>query len=339
MAAEGAALFERECNKQLLYLRKHASSVKTLVTPSDPECQGLMVIVEPRAHKNLEFVLRNFVYFMGPRKWSLVIFGSSKNFGLIAELCKDWSYVSFIKLPVDDLPGTDYSKIMTSTWLWQSLADLKCPSDKVLIFQTDTMLLHAEGMSRPEDPVFQYAYVGAPFWLTSPTDSTTTFRTMTQTPEFITDAHGVQQLWPHCVGNGGLSLRSLSASIKAVATYRLSYADEDTREVLTATKIVKNSETDTFAFGEEPIRNEDVFFAVAFKKLGYPMCPRHVAATFSCEEVCPLILDPHAPYDQRVMGLHQTYHYHPKNVVDLLIQSSDIYKAIQTYEAAGNVLD
>lgn len=73
------------------------------------------------------------------------------------------------------------------------------------------------------------------------------------------------------------------------------------------------------------VRNEDIFFAVACKRLGMSVPKRDVAVRFCIEETLPLSLDP----SKRIASaLHKPYGYQPPEVVKLLCESSEIEKAI-----------
>lgn len=112
----------------------------------------------------------------------------------------------------------DYNALMTSLEFWENL-----PYDKVLIFQHDSRLLRF-GI----EFFYEWDYVGAPW----------TFQN-----------HG---------GNGGLSLRSVSAMIEVIKTvpYVRSY------------------------------QNEDVYFSNILKEMKHlKLAPRHICEMFSCEAI------------------------------------------------------
>lgn len=110
------------------------------------------VIVETRPIPNLKEIIEGHTRFL-PKHWGLKVMN---------------------KVRVNSIG--DYNRLLTSKDFWQRL-----PYDKVLIFQTDSMLLR-EGI----EEFLEYDYVGAPWKF---------------------QEHG---------GNGGLSLRSKTAMLKCI---------------------------------------------------------------------------------------------------------------------------
>lgn len=146
------------------------------------------VIVEPRKHKALEFVLRNVLDNLDER-WSIQVFHSSDNENWLKTILdqkfqKDLSRISSKCLHFSNLESSlEYNQILASREFTQLI-----PTETFLVFQTDSMInpAHKELIYKFID----YDYVGAP--------------------------------WPwnnlH-VGNGGLSLRKRSTMLKIIDKY------------------------------------------------------------------------------------------------------------------------
>jgi hypothetical protein len=139
------------------------------------------VIIEPREHKALEFVLNNILTNLSD-EWGLVIFHGRKNKNFILNLFEN-SIKKFkhrldkcIELDVDNLSIDQYSNLCKSS------AFYKCINTEImLLFQVDSIILDAN--KNLINKFLVYDYVGAP-WL-----------------------NGV-------VGNGGFSLRRKSKMIE-----------------------------------------------------------------------------------------------------------------------------
>jgi hypothetical protein len=139
-------------------------------------------IVETRIIDNIVEIIREHLSYI-PEKYSLQIFTSNINryqfdnidFGRKTEIV-------ILDININNLD--DYNKLMTSLSFWKIL---NC--DKVLIFQSDSMLLRV-GIEDFED----YDWVGAP-WIDS----------------------GWSKGYPWLYGsNGGLSLRSVEKMIECI---------------------------------------------------------------------------------------------------------------------------
>ena len=136
------------------------------------------VIVEPREHKALDFVLQNFNDNLSV-EWQFIVFHGNKNKEYTEKICKRIFIPERIKLEnlnVDNLTITEYNKLLYSEEFYN-----KIPTETFLIFQTDTIICskHKELINKFLD----YDYVGAP-WINKN------------------------------VGNGGLSLRKKSKMLE-----------------------------------------------------------------------------------------------------------------------------
>lgn len=114
------------------------------------------VIVEPRKHEYLEYVIRNVLYFL-ESKCSLYIFCGAENFLFVQQITRHIpGEINIIQLQDKaNLSLDDYTRLLTSRWFWE-----KIDAKKILIFQTD-VLLRRKGI----DEILRAdgGYVGAPW--------------------------------------------------------------------------------------------------------------------------------------------------------------------------------
>lgn len=135
------------------------------------------VIVEPRDHPHLEYVIRNVSYFLGD-EWSVLLMHGIQNTNASEILGSKLPNMGLLKLPVNDLKPTSnpgYNELLTSVSFYNSI-----PAETILIFQTDSILLR-KGI----DEFLEFDYVGAPWCFGG-------------------------------MGNGGLSLRKKSKMIEII---------------------------------------------------------------------------------------------------------------------------
>jgi len=138
------------------------------------------VIIEPREHPALEFVLQNFNDNLS-NDWGFVIFHGNKNIEYTQKIC-DKVFTSgrfkMINLNIDNLNIDEYSQLFYKSTLYDNI-----PTETFLIFQTDSIIC-----SKHKDLInnfLDYDYVGAPWW-------------------------------DGGVGNGGLSLRKKSKMLEVL---------------------------------------------------------------------------------------------------------------------------
>ena len=135
------------------------------------------VIIEPREHKALGFVLHNFFTNLS-EEWGFILFhGNNKEFidNLFENELKPFLYrITFIKLNTDNLTSIQYNNICKNKNFYKCI-----PTDILLKFETDSIILNKDLIN----DFLKYDYVGAP-WLNG------------------------------MVGNGGLSLRNKNKMIE-----------------------------------------------------------------------------------------------------------------------------
>jgi len=149
------------------------------------------IIIEPRKHKALSFVLQNFLKNL-PEEWSFIIFHGNKNVDYINYILKndiiekDRLRITLINLKVDNLTICEYNNIFKRKKIYHYI-----PTETFLIFQTDTMIFNKHRHIIYD--FLHYDYVGAP-WNKS-------FK-------------WAENL--NYVGNGGLSLRKKSKMLELI---------------------------------------------------------------------------------------------------------------------------
>ena len=151
-------------------------------TPYIPkETEHYAVIIEPRIHPDLLTVIKSTMYHLNETdsniKWGLQIFHGNQNKDIVENIQSSLTNVVLTNMGVDNFTHTQHSRYMESVEFWEQVKGIKA-----LIFQTDSLLLRG-GI----DDFLEYDYVGAPW----------------RKPK--------ENQW---VGNGGLSLRTISKMIE-----------------------------------------------------------------------------------------------------------------------------
>jgi len=142
------------------------------------------VIVEPRQHKALSYVLKNFLSNLSI-DWNIIIMHGNKNKEFVDNIIKNDLYmfkyrVTTINLNVDNLTINEYNNLLKSKNFYNNI-----PTETFLIFQTDSII--CEENKYLINKFLKYDYVGAP----------------------LGNVNGE-------VGNGGLSLRKKSKMLEII---------------------------------------------------------------------------------------------------------------------------
>jgi hypothetical protein len=154
------------------------------------------IIIEPREHKALPYVLHNFLENLSD-EWSIIIFHGKKNVEYVNNIVStlDEKYknriLKLVNLNVYNLNAETYAIILKSEDFYRHI-----PTDTFLIFQTDSIILK-ENKDLLND-FLHYDYVGAP--------------------------------WRHIynlVGNGGLSIRKKSKMLEIIKNKGYIFENED----------------------------------------------------------------------------------------------------------------
>lgn len=115
------------------------------------------VIVEPRRHPALAFVLKNMATLL-PDGWKILVFHGNTNGEFVQDIIDDMEHPSrFLKpivLDVDNLTIAQYNTMLMSSAFYKCI-----PTETMLIFQTDTMILEPTYLTA----FLSYDYVGAPW--------------------------------------------------------------------------------------------------------------------------------------------------------------------------------
>lgn len=153
------------------------------------------IIVEPREHKALHFVLENFVENLS-NNWNIIIFHGNKNLNYINNIIRssriltnNLNRIKLISLNVDNLTIKEYNNLLISKDFYKNI-----PTEIFLIFQTDSII--CESNKSLINSYMSYDYVGAPW----------------------KDQN---------IGNGGLSLRKKSKMLEIINNCPYSNENED----------------------------------------------------------------------------------------------------------------
>jgi hypothetical protein len=147
------------------------------------------IIVEPRKHRALEFVLKNFVDNLS-NEWQFIIFHGNNNKEYLENIINNnfkdkTSRIKMVDLKVDNLTIPEYNKLFFTKDFYDNI-----PTEIFLVFQTDTIIIK-ENAHKINDFI-EYDYVGAPF---------------------------IEEKWnknTDKIGNGGLSLRRKSKMLEVL---------------------------------------------------------------------------------------------------------------------------
>lgn len=165
------------------------------------EAECTCIIIEPRRHKALEFVLRNMLENT-MNSWPIIVFHGTNNGDYVKEIVDriKTQRIQLIQLNVDNLNQKTYSELLASSNIIYEHIHTKY----LLIFQTDSMIF-----PQFRDLIHRYIemdidYVGAPWKISN--------YTPTKVREFI--------------GNGGLSLRKKVTMLKIMEKHPWKEASE-----------------------------------------------------------------------------------------------------------------
>tara|TARA_Y100001968_G_C19449572_1_gene767605 strand:- start:2962 stop:3885 length:924 start_codon:yes stop_codon:yes gene_type:complete len=268
------------------YLEKWVIDAGNSTSNFDPD--SICLIIEDRANSLTRFSILNTL-FMTKLRMKIHLYTSKNCFDKMKNLFSDISqFVNIIQLNINnsDLINIDipiYNSIFKSSSFWESI-----PSKKILVFQTDSLLIEPLDFS-----MLQYDYVGAPFVKGR--------HRSIQFPDFsnnLSDEKAekwITQIFHNgapidvAFGNGGLSIRDKYLMML----------------------ICQNEDTSTKD-------NEDVFFSRFINKYSKNIAPIDVARRFSSECDYNKSIGFHASYlyisnDQQA----EFYERHIKYVISL----------------------
>lgn len=217
-----------------------------------PVSDKALVIVEPRKHKSLRFVINNFVYFCP--NWSLYIFHSKENKEYIKNIINNSPNVHCIELFESNITQQIYNDLLLTNAFWNAIN-----SEKILIFQCDTMIRDF-GIEKYLD----YDYIGAP-WIT---------QERIEKVNVIIDIKDKYSENNCHFMNGGLSLRSKSAMLKCL----------DMLDVQSLKNVIHSLPNEKKSLASD-ILWEDVFFLHGCKLLNARMPDLITCYHFSSEHI------------------------------------------------------
>ena len=121
------------------------------------------LIIEPRKHKSLHFVINNFLTHLS-NEWAVIVFHGTQNIEYVRNIANDLNskhnnrIINLINLNVDNLNAYTYSDIFFSKPFYDCI-----PTNTFLVFQTDSMILkeNKDGIQFFID--YDYDYVGSPW--------------------------------------------------------------------------------------------------------------------------------------------------------------------------------
>jgi len=153
------------------------------------------IIIEPREHKALLYVLNNFLENLS-NEWSIIIFHGNNNIEYVnncllqIEENSRRRIIKLVNLQVDNLDAKSYSSLFIAESFYDNI-----PTETFLVFQTDSIILKE---NKDNINLFlEYDYVGAP-WIIN-----------------------------NSVGNGGLSLRKKSKMLEIIKSKEYKEENED----------------------------------------------------------------------------------------------------------------
>lgn len=145
------------------------------------------VIVEPRCHRLLIPVIKNFMYLLQDKGYGLILYHGTDNEQFLRDGLAGWpDTVHYVQMGCSNLSIPVYNILFKSTSFWEKLLSLGC--EHALFFQTDVVLFKDN-----IDDYLDYDYIGAPW--------------------------KIKYDYPfgrHEIGNGGFSLRRVEKMLHIV---------------------------------------------------------------------------------------------------------------------------
>lgn len=289
---------------------KHMPRLRKL-TAKDVDCvpfkeNRAVLLVEPRCHPALEFVLRNI-------RWSLpsykvILVHGTENEKYIKELLKDiHGEFQLVSCKLDDMPPKVYNTLFMQTNFWNALPE---KPEWLLVTQTDVILMK-NGEEHLEELIQQdIKFVGAPWNYTC----SVCFSALDSGCGHMIDQKVVASLAPDMVGNGGFSLRHLPSMLSALDRYSI-----DTTLDEKCIKLWKGEENKNPK--QKGTSNEDVFFCKCFKDMNFKIADRKTGVEFSIEQIGPLAWKPEGCL---ALGAHKPWAYLPDKLVKSILDRMEI---------------
>lgn len=207
------------------------------------------VALESRYTENMVIMLKQLCRLLNS-SWHIILFVTINVYDKYLHVAKsldDNIHVKILQFPLHDV--SSYNAIMLSEIFWRQLSCF----ERVLVFQEDTMIYNSD-ISR----FLEYDYIGSPW------------------PQTL----GI----PHCVGNGGFSLRNPNACLECIRHMQSIHIPAYAQRDLNLKRLS----------GQHP---EDVLFSLGMVQMGYNVAPVDIARQFAVE-TCEYGFD-------RVLGSHR----------------------------------
>lgn len=217
---------------------------------SKRESPNIALIVEPRAHAHLEFVVRNVLLHLNANEtetpWMLQIHVSSSNHAFTKKIFEDLPEIEYKLLPDKFASGEDYNTLLKENDLWVDIASRG--AKYVLVFQIDSILL-----GKNYAQFLQFDYIGAPWHVTPNMPSSEWIRN-----DYALSLVSSKSAYFKACCNGGLSLRNTAAMVEVTRSRR----------------------------SRNPSVNEDTYFSRSAKDLNLKLPNRDEAYSFAWEIPC-----------------------------------------------------
>jgi hypothetical protein len=278
------------CESALYGLLKNDTVMRSPIEFHD-RSNKLAVIIDPRFDDMMEAVIRNFMYYMNPEGWNLLIIswsGHRKTIGdkfpnsLFGEIDNNLIYNDANSIP--NITIDTYNKILMNVEFWHSL-----PADHVVIFQKDCIMFKMF-----PDYFRLYDFSGANWY--------------TQNNTIFND--GI---------NGGFSIRNRNSMIECLQKISFDMIEQYRKDALTNQSIIFKTMSDNqriFLQSELSKKNEDVFFSYACELLHKAM-PDLLHRAF-------LAIEANIYKDTCVYHGWQ-HNYHSVDTIQAFLDSSEIF--------------
>jgi hypothetical protein len=214
------------------FAAKQTGELCTFTITEEPTTK-FAIIIEFREDPRLILVINNFMSLLAPKGWGLIVFHGTKNREFVRSSLRHNPRIIFGEVPYENINAELYSYFLCSADFWTAIQRFNC--EHALIFQMDTILLRGD-----LEKFLEYDYVGAPWFAPW---------------RFHASEQGVIDETVQ-IGNGGLSLRRVSAMLDIIRKYPRN---------------------------DPQFYNEDMYFAYCLKVGNYKLPSVEVAGEFSIE--------------------------------------------------------
>ena len=257
------------------------------VVEHKPGSNKLAIIIDPRYDAIMEAVIQNFMFFMNPCDWNLLIMSSSLYQKQIMQRYPNCLFtpiknemIHFDANGVPNISIESYNKILLDVDFWKGLN-----SEHICIFQKDCIMFKMF----PEYFLW-YAFSGANWY----------------TKDISIFNEGV---------NGGFSIRNRKAMIECIENISFAAIEKYRQDALTNTSVIFRNIKREFLM--KPLKkNEDVFFTYACEMMNKLM-PDIIHRSFLAIE---------ATFNPDTCVYHGwQYNYHNEIMANLMLLNSTLF--------------